>query len=222
MKKAIWIILLICNIGLLSVAQNNSIGKSDPDAKKLLDEISNKIRSYKAVQASFTFQVEDVKGNLQGTKKGTVFMKGNKYRVSITGQEIFCDEKTIWTYDKASNEVTITKFDPSANSLTPQKVFTDFYDKDYLYKLNGEQVVKGKTVEEIELTPVDKTKNIFKIYAYVDKAAKTILFTKMLEKSGNKYIYTINSLNGNVQLSDASFVFDKTKYPGVEEVDLRN
>jgi outer membrane lipoprotein carrier protein len=72
------------------------------------------------------------------------------------------------------------------------------------------------------LTPVDKTKNIFKIYAYVDKAAKTILFTKMLEKSGNKYIYTINSLNGNVQLSDASFVFDKTKYPGVEEVDLRN
>jgi outer membrane lipoprotein carrier protein len=222
MKKAIWIILLFCNVGLLSVAQNNSIGKSDPDAKKLLDEISTKIKSYKAVQASFTFQVEDAKGNIQGTKKGTVFMKGNKYRVNITGQEIFCDEKTIWTYDKASNEVTITKFDPSANTVTPQKVFTDFYDKDYLYKLNGEQVLKGKTVEEIELTPVDKTKNIFKIYAYVDRAAKTILYTKMLEKSGNKYIYTINSLNGNVQLTDASFVFDKTKYPGVEEVDLRN
>src|SRR5580704_4435350 len=163
MKKAIWIILLICNIGLLSVAQNNSIGKSDPDAKKLLDEISNKIRSYKAVQASFTFQVEDVKGNLQGTKKGTVFMKGNKYRVSITGQEIFCDEKTIWTYDKASNEVTITKFDPSANSLTPQKVFTDFYDKDYLYKLNGESKAGTKTLQEIELTPIDKTKPYFKV-----------------------------------------------------------
>ena len=36
-------------------------------------------------------------------------MKGNKYKVDITGQEIYSDGKTIWTYDKSSNEVTITK-----------------------------------------------------------------------------------------------------------------
>src|ERR1700733_11897636 len=222
MKKIIGTIFFFGIAGIAGFAQNNSLGKSDPDAKKLLDEVSNKIKYYKAVQASFTFQDEDAKGKLQGTKKGMVYMKGNKYRVSITGQDIYCDEKTIWTYDKSSNEVTITKFEPSANTITPQKLFTDFYDKDYLSKLNGEQKLNGKTVEEIELTPVDKTKNIFKIYVYVDKATKTILNSKMLEKSGNKYIYTINSLNGNAQLSDASFVFDKTKYPGVEEVDLRN
>jgi outer membrane lipoprotein carrier protein len=222
MKKVIGTIFFFGFAGMVCLAQNNSLGKSDPDAKKLLDEVSNKIKSYKAVQASFTFQDEDAKGILQGTKKGMVYMKGNKYRISITGQDIYCDEKTVWTYDKSSNEVTITKFEPSANTITPQKLFTDFYDKDYLSKLNGEQKMNGKTVEEVELTPVDKTKNIFKIYVYVDKATKTILNSKMLEKSGNKYIYTINNLNGNAQLSDASFVFDKTKYPGVEEVDLRN
>ena len=27
-------------------------------------------------------------------------MKGPKYRVNITGQEIFCDGKDVWTYDK--------------------------------------------------------------------------------------------------------------------------
>jgi outer membrane lipoprotein carrier protein len=222
MKKTIGGVFLLGFTCLICLGQNNSIGKSDPDAKKLLDQFSNKIKSYKAIQASFIYQVEDSKGAIQGSKRGTVFMKGNKYKVSLTGQEIICDEKTVWTYDKSSNEVTITKFDPTANTLTPQKLFTDFYDKDYLYKLNGEEKMKGKTVEEIELTPVDKTKNIFKIYAYFDKATMTIISTKMLDKSGNKYIYTINSLNGNAQLSDASFVFDKSKYPGVEEVDLRN
>jgi outer membrane lipoprotein-sorting protein len=35
-------------------------------------------------------------------------MKGAKYKVAVTGQEIFCDGKSIWTYDKAANEVTIT------------------------------------------------------------------------------------------------------------------
>ena len=100
-------------------------------------------------------------------------MKGEKYRVVVTGQEIICDSKNIWTYDKSANEVTITKFDPSTNSVTPQKLFTNFYDNDFLYKLNGEQKMANKTVQEIEMTPVDKTKNFYKIYVYVDKASKT-------------------------------------------------
>jgi outer membrane lipoprotein carrier protein len=214
-------ILAAGNCMCLAYAQNNSLGKSDADAKKILDQVSQKIKSFTSIAVKFTLKVEDGKGNLEGTKKGTLYMKGNKYRVSITGQEIFCDEKNIWTYVKSSNEVTITRFDPSANT-NPQKLFTDFYDKDYLYKLNGEQKLGSKTIEEVEMTPVDKTKNLFKIYLYVDKAARMVTSSKMLDKSGNRYTYTIDNLNGNASLPDATFVFDKSKYPGVEEVDLRN
>jgi hypothetical protein len=42
-----------------------------------------------------------------------------------------------------------------------------------------------------------------------------------MEKSGNKYTYTVGSLNGNANVTDAQFVFNKAKYPGVEVVDLR-
>lgn len=213
--------LVLCFISLSGRSQNNSIGKSDPDAKKILDDVSRKMKSYKAVQATFTLRIEDSKGNPQGSKKGTAYMKGDKYRVNITGQEIYCDGKNTWTYDKSANEVTIAKFDPSVNN-SPQKIFTTSYDKDYLYKLNGEQKMGGKTVEEIELTPLDKTKNIFKIYLYIDKAAKMVYSSKMLDKSGNRYIYTINSLNGSASIPDATFVFDKSKYPGCEVVDLNN
>ncbi len=71
------------------------------------------------------------------------------------------------------------------------------------------------------MTPVDKTKAFHKVYVLVDKNAKTIYSTRILEKNGNKYSYTVNSLNGKAAVSDADFVFDKSKYPGVEEVDLR-
>lgn len=202
-------------------AQNNNLGNNDPDAKKILDGVSAKFKTFKGVQANFTLQVEDSKGKVQGSKKGTVFMKGTKYRVNITGQEIFCDGNNIWTYDKSANEVTITKFDPEQNMITPQKLFTNFYDKDFLYKLNGEKKQGAKTMQEIEMTPVDKTKPFYKVYIYVDKAAKTINSTRVLEKTGNKYTYTVNSMNGNAAISDGQFVFDKKKYPGVEEVDLR-
>lgn len=202
-------------------AQNNSLGKSDPAAKSLLDAVSAKFKSFKAVQAVFSLKAEDAKGKVQGNKKGTVFMKGNKYRVTITGQEIFCDGKTIWTYDKSANEVTVTLLDQSGGTITPQKLFTNFYDKDFLYKLNGEKKEGARVLQEVELTPTDKTRNFHKVYLLIDKKNKTIYNTKILEKSGNVYNYTVNSLNGNAAVTDQTFVFDKTKYPGVEVIDLR-
>jgi outer membrane lipoprotein carrier protein len=212
--------LLLCFLtGLLVLTTCFSQG-NDPEAKKILDQASAKIRSYKSIKAVFTLQLQDAQGVSQGTKKGTVNMKGNEYVVQITGQEIFCDGKTIWTYDKSANEVTITKVDPGSNTISPQKLLTNFYDKDFLYKVNGEQKMGDKTVMEIEMTPIDKTQNFHKIYLYVDKKTHLVSSGKFLDKSNSKYIYTINSLNGNANLSDASFIFDKSKYPGVEEVNL--
>lgn len=203
--------------GFFSVAAQplKGMGKSDPEAKKILDAVSSKFKTFKTVQGKFSLKIENAAGKVLGVKTGNVFMKGNKYRISVTGQEIFSDGSNIWTLDKASKEVTISKIDPSANSLTPQKLFTNFYDKDFLYKLNG----TTKSLSEIELTPIDKTKPFFKILLYVDK--NSISTTKLFEKTGNKYTYSTTSLTPNTNVPDATFIFDAKKYPGVEVVDLR-
>ena len=211
-------ISLIINVTLFG---QGSLGNSDPDAKKVLDAVSAKFKSFKSVQAEFTLKNEDNQGHVFGTKKGTVFMKGAKYKVNINGQEIFCDGSNVWTLDKAASEVTITRLDPSSSTITPQKLFTNFYDKDFLYKLNGDKKVSNKILQEIEMTPVDKTKQFSKVYLLVDKLNKTIYSTRVLDKTGNIYTYTVNSLNSKSALTDALFVFDKKKYPGVEEIDLR-
>src|SRR4028119_2069763 len=147
-------ILFISSIGF----GQGSLGKSDPAAKKVLDAVSTKFKSFKGVQSAFTLKVEDGKGKVQGNEKGTVYMKGQKYRVDMGGRNIFCDGNNIWTYEKAANEVTITQLDMSASTITPQKLFTNFYDKDFLYKMNGEKKEAGKVLQEIEMTPVDKSK----------------------------------------------------------------
>jgi outer membrane lipoprotein-sorting protein len=216
--KSLIVLFFTFFIATISFCQQN-----DPAAKKVLDGVSAKFKTFKSVQATFTLRNEDSKGTLLGSKKGTVSLKGNRYRVSIagTGQEIFCDGTNIWTYDKSANEVTITKPDNSANTITMQKLFTSFYDKDFLYKLNGDKTVNKRTLQEIEMTPVDKTKPFHKVYLQVDKQNKTIYSTRILDKSGSVVVYTVNSMNGNANLPDNLFVFDKSKYPGVEVVDLR-
>ena len=221
-KSALLSLTILC-FGILAQAQNNSLGKNDPDAKKVLDGLSAKLKSYKAVQSGFTLKVEDQKGAVMGSKSGTIYLKGNKYHVNIPGgQDIYCDGKDTWTYDKSSNEVTITKSDPSTQTLSPEKFFTNFYDKDFLYKLNGESKAGARTLQEVELTPTDKTKSFFKAFLYIDKVQHTLVSVKWLDKSGNSYTLTINKLNGNAPLTDADLAYNKARHPGAEEVDLRN
>jgi len=195
------------------------MGKSDPEGKKVLDAVSAKFKTYKSVQAKFLLKIENASGKNLGTKNGSVFMKGTRYRISVPGQDIFYDGSNIFTYDKSSNEVTISKIDPAANSITPQKLFTNFYDKDFLYKLNGTVKQAGKNMQEVELTPIDKTKAFHKVLLYVSNSA--INTTKIFEKTGNRYTYSVNSMATNSTIPESTFVFDVKKYPGVEVVDLR-
>ncbi|MEO5500123.1 MAG: outer membrane lipoprotein carrier protein LolA [Ginsengibacter sp.] len=218
------LILSIAILAFLTVpafSQNNSLGKNDPEAKSILDKVSAKFKTYKSVTASFILKVQNSSNKLIGTKSGVVNMKGSQYRVSLNGQDIFSDGNNIWTVDKSANEVQITKFDGAANTLTPQKMFTNFYDKDFLYKLNGESKQAGKMIQEIELTPVDKTKTFFKVIVGIDKNSRNIVSTKVYEKNGNKYTYTITSMKTNTTLPSSMFVFDSKKYPKMEIVDLR-
>ncbi|HLI93977.1 MAG TPA: outer membrane lipoprotein carrier protein LolA [Puia sp.] len=199
------------------------IGKNDPDAKKVLDQLSAKLKTYKAVQANFTLKVEDAKGKPQGSRSGVIYLKGNKYHVSVAGgQEIYCDGKDVYTYDKSSNEVTITRNDPATQTISPDKLFTDFYDKDYLYKLNGNVKMGGRTVEEVELTPVDKSKNFFKALLYIDKLSHSLVGIKWFDKGGNRYTLDTGRINGNASITDSQLAYNKAKFPGAEEVDLRN
>ena len=90
---------------------SKGLGKSDPEAKKILDGVSAKFKTFKSVKANFSLAIENASGKNQGTKTGNVQMKGAKYRITLNGQEIFCDGKTIWTHDKAANEVQVTTMD---------------------------------------------------------------------------------------------------------------
>ncbi len=217
MMKNIYLSAILVVITLQASAQV----KTDPAAKSILDAVSTKFKTFATVQATFSYKIENGTGKALSNKTGSIMMKGTKYRVSFGGQEIFCNGSTVWNYDKSANEVTISKLDASSGMITPQKLFTNFYDKDFLYMLNGEKKVGTKTMQEIEMTPVDKSKPFHKVYVQVDKAAKSIYSTKVLENAGNRYTYTISTMKTNKPLADNQFVFDKTKYPGVEEVDLR-
>src|SRR5215207_3157633 len=142
--KKFFTLFMLATAFFAGQAQEKNPTQNDAAAKKILDGVSTKFKTYKAPQATFTYKVENAQGKALSSKKGTVTMKGNKYKVNMDGMEIFSDGKTVWNYDKSANEVTINNVEGSGTAMTPQKIFTNFYDKDFFYKMNGTKKEAGK------------------------------------------------------------------------------
>lgn len=222
MKQFLVAMVLVC--GAISAGRTQSktvYGQSDPQAKALLDAVSKKFKTYRDVKADFVMKVQGDDNKVSDSKKGSVFLKGTKYKILIAGQEIYCDGKTTWTYNKDADEVQVNNYEPDSNTISPSKLFTNFYDKDFLYRMNKSTRENGKILEVIEMTPLNKSKPFFKVVVYVDKANKNILRTTVFEKGGNRYTYEVSRFSPDIKMDDSLFVFDPKLHPKADVVDLR-
>src|SRR5437868_5637039 len=90
-------------VALLMIAQP-AMAQTDAKAKTILEAVTKKVNGLKTLKTNFALHLNGGGGKVKETKKGTFFMKGPKYHVSLAGQEIICDNKTVWTYTKDANE----------------------------------------------------------------------------------------------------------------------
>lgn len=201
--------------GLLTSA----FAQKDKRAEAILDAMSKKYKALSAYQAAFTYTAEGA--GAKESYKGDLTVKDAKFRLKLGGQDVYNDGKTISTYIKESNEVNIQDYDGSANGdFNPTKIYS-LYKKGFTYSYVGEQKLAGRPVDVIALTPEKKNAQIARVQISVDKADKSVRAWQITDKNGKRTSYTINQFTPNPKITDNYFVFDKTKYPGVEVVDLR-
>lgn len=200
----------------------------DAKAKAILDEVAAKTKSYTSIKAEFGSvtekKVTNTESKVTESQTGTLNLKGEKYKLEIKGQTIFCDSKTQWTYIKESNEVQINSApDPKAtDNINPVNIFT-IYEKGYKYKYDKEETVNGSKADVVDLYPLAPDKKSYHtIKLTIDKAKKQIVSVKIMNKNGTTNIITVKSFTANSDMPDAMFIFNKADYKGVEVVDLRD
>jgi outer membrane lipoprotein-sorting protein len=189
------------------VAIGSANAQNDANAKKMLDDVSAKLKTFKGVNAGFNLVSKSRTGTVNNRVAGKILVKGNKYYIKQGGGEIFSDGNKTWNYN-GNDEVTVTSVDASDNSLTPQTLLTNFYDKDYAYKL----ISSAGNFNEIQLVPNDKRKNFKQVNIFIDKTKRMITRARVLDKSNNTLDFTLSNINTTANIPDNTFVFDKNKY----------
>lgn len=217
--KKIFAILAALTLSLqVAVAQDQ-----DPKAKAILDDLSKVTKSYKTIVSEYIFTALNKDKKVVEKQNYKVQVKGDKFRLDIPGNTIVCDGKTIWAHNKDANEVTIKRFDASnEDQLNPSKIFT-MYENGFKYKYDKEEKVGAATYQVITLFPSVKPekKKFHTIKLYVDKVKKQVGKLVMLNKDGTTQSYEIKSFKPNVELPDATFVFDTKSFKADQITDER-
>lgn len=213
MKKIALMLSLVLVLGFPALAQK------DKRAQAILDAMSKYYKSLKSYQATFTYT--SAGAGAKESYKGDLTVKNEKFRLLLGGQEVFTDGKVMSTYIKESNEVNVQDYDAAGSGeLNPTQIYT-IYKRGFDYRFLKEQKQGGRTVEVIELTPNRPKSPIATVQISVDKTDKSVRNWLITNKDGKRTTYAITKFTPNVNTPDTYFVFDKSKYPGVEVVDLR-
>lgn len=205
MKQVIaFIFTVLCTMNVMAQSGND-------DAKRLIGDLSEQIRSMENYEVSFMVVSGEQK------IKGYYAVSGEKYYISIGDAEVFCDGGTRYEVNPTNKEVTVDAVDnKSHNILTnPTRAF-DFIDGDF----NFELVASDAAAATIKLTP--KAENLLGVII-VDMQREPVKPTALAyEFDGQTIKIEVNSIDELTGMVDISmFTFDKNNYRGYEIIDFR-
>jgi len=205
----------------IALAQTQEVisdkGQSDAKSQEILRKVSKLYQGYKTITASFTITTSAV-NKKPLVSKGTVWIKGNKFKLNYANQEIYCNGSTIWTYNPDDQEVTLEDYKKRDNSITPNEIFT-VYNKGYKSKYEGPTTEGNRVQDVIRLVPKKKAN-----YAYlkleIDNSNYKINKVIQHYKNGTEVSIELNKLTPNTALKDDFFQWTEAGHDGVVVVDL--
>lgn len=202
MKKIFLIVLLLGTALLQAVAQQ------DAKAESILNKMAATYRQAGGISLTFG-----------GTQRGKLLLKGDKFYLESGGIRTWFDGKTQWSYVAQNEEVNVSTPTPEElQSVNPYALLTS-YKKSFNYRYMGEKTRQGKRGQEILLTP-KASQDVKSITLNVKENGSPVYIAIQLQ-NGEKQEFQISSYQTSVNLPDATFRFNKQKYPQAEIIDLR-
>jgi len=198
------------------------LAQQDPNAKIILDKLSEKTKSYKNIQTDFTIEYKNIKDNTQNSSKGSITIQGEKYRLDFMGSESFFNGKTLWNYLEEVNEVNISEPDTNDTDIfsNPQEIFT-IYNRDFKYQLIDKYTKNGVSEAIVDLYPYDLEEEYSRLRLAINTDNYQLQSVTIFGKDGSHYIIEFNNYKTNLEIDQYYFTFDTSAYPDVEVIDMR-
>ena len=221
MKKiAILTACIFLTIILSAQTPEQSRKYQDNQSVEILKNLQKTLNAYTDISIHFTFKTEK-NDKFIDEVKGITLIKKNKYTLETPQQKILCDGINLWNYLPEQKEVTVSLYNKEDDSqmMNPMNLINN-YEKEYKPDFIKETSEKGILIQIIDLTSLKAT-SFYKIRLILNKNKNQIMRFVVFDKDGTQYTYYIDKFLVNQALTDSRFVFDISKYPTTEIIDMR-
>ena len=144
MKKLILALTLLLSFNSLTISAQNS-----EEAKALLEDVYNKVKSYDNIHVDFKYVLNNSEAGINQETRGDVTLQGDKYLGNFFGATQLYDGSKVYTIVPENEEVTIEDKSNDENALTPAKMLT-FYREGHNYEMDILQNVNFDLVKNAQ------------------------------------------------------------------------
>lgn len=218
MKKISLFIAFFAMTVFSATAQITHTAKGDIDenANKVLKKASS-VFEKSAVSFTVTMINRDSQKKETARQKAEVLYSKGRYRVTSSGQTLYCDGKSVWQWDRQTNEVTVNHLAQSSDDLMNPAGLLANHSKSFKAKFIRQED-DGTAV--IDLTPF-KSKSYYKIRMLINSKNGYIKQMEIHNYDSSEGIYQVSAVKTGAKCTDKDFVFDAAANKGVEVIDMR-
>ena len=182
-------------------------------AKKLLDQVSDNIASFKTMKFDFDYVLENRQENIKQETEGSVIVSGDRYKLLFLGAEQLFDGQKTYTIVPENEEITIEDLNETEDiGINPSKLLY-FYKEGYAFQWDIKQNVMGRNIQFIRLIPTEENKDVNYLLLGIDTIKKTIYRLIEIGANETRTTLTISNFTADVELADNFFTFDPSLYP---------
>ena len=191
----------------------------DEVAKKILDDLSEKGKSYTDITAEFQLNFSNSEQEIDEDSEGKIWIKEDMYKLDMSSDlSIINNGETLWYFMKDVPEVQIMENDPK-DEMNPSKIFT-IYERGYKYEYKESDSTDSNIIHKINLYP-NESGIISLVTLYIDAKKTELIKIEIIEKEGGTSTYTITKFITNSDIPTSTFNFKRNDYPNIEVIDLR-
>lgn len=210
--KRIVVAISFLVIGFSAFSQN-------PEPKMVLDKMSETYRAMPGFEISFVQKILS-EGEVIDRLAGNASVSKEKFMIKFQDQHIYCDGNVLWTYLLASQELTISNFEPDEAVINPSNVY-DIYKEGFTYEYKRSGTVNEQAVHVIELTSTDPDSDFTNVVLYIGEKDSYLKSWDLIDYSGAKTSFDVSEFIPNKTFDPSFFVFNEETNPVQYKEDLR-
>ncbi len=213
--------LLLCTcIAICGIA--SAYADVDAKAREVLDKTSSLYKGKGGMQIEMDIFFNDEKTDASQSAKGTLLTYDRKFLLDTKFASMLFDGEFTYVYVNDADELTITRPEEKEVSGMDPTALLEMYKSDYKVTAPESISEKGQNYYSINLYPEDLDSSEFsKLNIKVSQSDYSIYSVSTYSKNGITNTIRIRKISTGMVFDEATFTFDKNKFPTAVVIDLR-